>query len=112
MRLIEIPNDEFDHGLTRMQGILEARGEIVVLTVQDAEPAEGFHLYVGGGSGPDQKIGRELFRDILREDTPKAVERLLAAYLGHRSTAEETFFEFSNRHDTEALQALVGDIAG
>ncbi len=39
IRLIQIPNTEFDHGLTRNRAVHEARGEIVVLTVQDATPA-------------------------------------------------------------------------
>ncbi|MCA9319462.1 MAG: glycosyltransferase family 2 protein [Planctomycetes bacterium] len=38
VRLTEIPNSEFNHGLTRNRGAHEARGEILVLTVQDAVP--------------------------------------------------------------------------
>jgi rhamnosyltransferase len=38
-RLIDIPVDAFDHGLTRNLGVEQARGELVVLLVQDAEPA-------------------------------------------------------------------------
>lgn len=38
VRLIEIPNAEFNHGLTRNRGIEAARGEIVVLATQDARP--------------------------------------------------------------------------
>lgn len=38
VRLFEIPNREFDHGLTRNQGVQLARGRVVVLTVQDATP--------------------------------------------------------------------------
>lgn len=34
IRLIRIPNHEFNHGLTRNRGIEEARGEIVVLATQ------------------------------------------------------------------------------
>ena len=74
---------------------------------EDAEPAEGFHLFVGGGSGGDARIGRELFRDIVSTEVPAAVERLLATYLRHRSAPGETFFEFANRHEVEALKALV-----
>lgn len=39
VRLLEIPNREFNHGLTRNRAIQEARGGIVLLTVQDATPA-------------------------------------------------------------------------
>ena len=38
IRLIQIPNHEFNHGLTRNRGIEEAKGEIVVLATQDAWP--------------------------------------------------------------------------
>ncbi len=38
-RLISIPADTFDHGLTRNLGIENATAELVVLTVQDALPA-------------------------------------------------------------------------
>jgi ferredoxin-nitrite reductase len=78
---------------------------------EDVDPIEGFHLFVGGGSGPDQKIGRELFTEIASADCPATVERLLAAYLSHRAAPTETFFEFANRHDVEALKALTGEVA-
>ena len=72
----------------------------------DGDTAEGFHILVGGGSGGDAKIARELWRDIKSEDCPAAVERLLAAYLAHRSDAAETFFAFANRTDTDTLKRL------
>ncbi len=40
VRLARIPNEEFDHGLTRNRGIREARGDIVVLLTQDAVPLD------------------------------------------------------------------------
>ncbi|MAG57807.1 MAG: hypothetical protein CMJ83_16095 [Planctomycetes bacterium] len=39
VRCTQIPNVEFDHGLTRNRAVHEARGEIVCLTVQDATPS-------------------------------------------------------------------------
>lgn len=74
---------------------------------EDAEPVEGFHLFVGGGSGGDAKIGRELLRDIPGSDCPDTVERLLKAYLARRTAPSETFFDFANRHDIEALKSLL-----
>jgi rhamnosyltransferase len=38
VRLIRIRPEEFNHGLTRNLGVREARGEFVVMTVQDAVP--------------------------------------------------------------------------
>lgn len=77
---------------------------------EEADPVEGFHLFVGGGSGGDAKIGRELFRDIPSADCPATVERLLKAYLSHR-IATETFFDFANRHEVETLKSLVAEVA-
>ena len=45
-RLITIAADEFDHGLTRNLGVEQARGELVVLLVQDALPASDWWLAV------------------------------------------------------------------
>ncbi|MCW5913708.1 MAG: glycosyltransferase [Chitinophagaceae bacterium] len=40
VRLIEIPPSKFNHGLTRNLGAREAKGDFVVMTVQDAKPAD------------------------------------------------------------------------
>jgi ferredoxin-nitrite reductase len=72
----------------------------------DGDTADGFHVVVGGGTGENAKIGREIWRDIRSEDCPAAVEKLLRAYLAHRARPEETFFDFANRHETDALARL------
>jgi ferredoxin-nitrite reductase len=72
----------------------------------DDDPVEGYHLYAGGGFGPDAEIGQEVYRDIKAADAPKTVERLLKAYLANRLSADETFFAFSRRHDGDALRKL------
>jgi ferredoxin-nitrite reductase len=70
------------------------------------DTVEGYHLFIGGGFGPDADIGQELYRDLRAEDAPKTVERLLKAYLANRISPEETFLAFSRRHDGEALRKL------
>jgi ferredoxin-nitrite reductase len=82
-----------------------------VQKADEGEAVEGYHLYVGGGSGADAKLGRELWRDIVSEETPAAVERLLQAYLRNRATPTETFLQFANRHEVDALKALVDEAA-
>jgi ferredoxin-nitrite reductase len=72
----------------------------------DDDTVEGYHLYAGGGFGPDADIGQEVYRDVKAEDAPKTVERLLKAYLTNRASAAETFLTFSRRHDGEALRKL------
>src|SRR5882672_1576869 len=72
----------------------------------DDDTVEGYHLYAGGGFGPDAEVGQEVYRDVKAEDAPKTVERLLKAYLTNRASADETFLTFSRRHDGEALRKL------
>ena len=45
---------------------------------------EGYHLYVGGGCGPEQGIGRELFRDVVAGDVGPVLERIFRAYQERR----------------------------
>ncbi len=70
------------------------------------DTVEGYHLFAGGGFGPEADIGQEVYRDVKAEDTPKTVERLLKAYLTHRASADETFLTFARRHDGETLRKL------
>jgi ferredoxin-nitrite reductase len=91
-------------------------GDIGMLAVKiprgdDADPVEGFCIYVGGGSGPDARLGRELWPGVEAGRCPQAVETLLATYLAHRRTPAETFLEFTARHPIEALQRLCGETA-
>jgi ferredoxin-nitrite reductase len=67
---------------------------------------EGYHLFAGGGFGPSADIGREVYRDVKASDAPQTVERLLKAYLAHRSSSDETFLSFARRHDGETLRKL------
>ncbi len=73
---------------------------------EDADPVEGYHILVGGGFGPDAALGRELYRDVTAEATPRTVERILKAYLAHRASREETFLAFARRHDIAALKSM------
>ena len=91
-----------DIGMLACRVAIDAAGEDTV---------EGFHVYVGGGFGPDAGIGRELYRDVKAEDCPQLVERILKAYLGSRSDERETFLAFTRRHETIALKAIVDAVA-
>jgi ferredoxin-nitrite reductase len=70
------------------------------------DTAEGYHLFTGGGFGPDADIGQEVYHDLKAVDAPQTVERLLKAYLKNRASAEETFLTFARRHDGDALRKL------
>ncbi|ODR99538.1 ferredoxin--nitrite reductase [Methyloceanibacter superfactus] len=91
-------------------------GDIGLIAAQvpvndDGDTVEGFHIVVGGGTGPNAKIGRELTRDVKKEDCPQKVEQLLRVYLAHRASPTEPFLAFANRHDTEALNELLEEQA-
>jgi ferredoxin-nitrite reductase len=72
---------------------------------------EGFHVFIGGGFGSGQAIGRELYREVPVEDCPQLVERILHAYIANRR-AEETFPAFAARHDVAALKAMIAAQGG
>jgi ferredoxin-nitrite reductase len=73
---------------------------------EDDATVEGYHLFAGGGFGPQADLGQEVYRDLKAEDAPKSVEKLLKAYLAHRTSADETFLTFARRHDGETLRKL------
>jgi ferredoxin-nitrite reductase len=73
---------------------------------EDDDPVEGYHILIGGGFGPDAALGRELFRDVTAENTPRTVERILKSYLAHRTSRDESFLAFARRHELDALRAM------
>jgi ferredoxin-nitrite reductase len=73
---------------------------------EQGDTVEGYHLFAGGGFGPNADVGQELCHDLKAEDAPKTVEKLLKAYLSHRASPDETFLTFARRHDGETLRKL------
>ena len=67
---------------------------------------EGYHIFVGGGYGADQEIGREVFRNITAEDAPLVTEKMLSTYLQHRQRPDESFSDWAKRYSTEQLATL------
>jgi ferredoxin-nitrite reductase len=74
----------------------------------DGDQVEGYHIHVGGGFGPEAALGREIFRDVVADEAPRTVERMLKGYLAHRGAPDETFLAFTRRHDIDALKVLFG----
>ena len=64
---------------------------------------EGYHLFVGGGYGDEQGIGRELFRNLPFEDVPPTIYRLVQSYLDRRADSQETFRDYVRRVSKEDL---------
>ncbi len=73
---------------------------------EDGDQVEGYHVMVGGGFGPDAVCGREIYRDVKAEDTPKTIERMLKAYLANRAASDETFLTFTRRYEVDTLKTL------
>ena len=74
------------------------------------EEAQGYHLVVGGGSGSELGLGREIARDIPADVLPERLESLLRGFLAQRK-AGESFHAFANRHSPEHLAALLAEAA-
>ena len=69
------------------------------------ESVEGYHVFVGGGFGEHQAVGRQVFTGVAFEDLKLTLEKMLRGYLRHR-TEGESFQAFTQRHDVNALQAI------
>jgi len=70
--------------------------------------ADGYHIFVGGGFGKNQAVGRQIFTAVNATELPATLEKILRAYLKHRS-GKETFQQFSTRHELGKLQELFGE---
>jgi ferredoxin-nitrite reductase len=83
-------------------GLLGARVPIS----EEGDTVEGYHIYVGGGFGAAAALGREVYRNIKADEAPGVIERMLRAYLAYREKQQETFQEFTGRHDIDGLRKI------
>jgi ferredoxin-nitrite reductase len=70
------------------------------------ESVDAYHVFVGGGFGRNQAVGRQVFSSVTHAELPAVVERMLRAYLRHRFGQTETFQQFTQRHSVGRLQEL------
>ncbi len=75
---------------------------------QDADPVDGFHVYVGGGYEDEQGIARELARSVPATRLPGYIESVLGVYLDERRD-NERFVAFARRHQIDDLRARIAD---
>jgi ferredoxin-nitrite reductase len=66
---------------------------------------ESYHVFVGGGFGTHQAVGRQVFSGIAFDDLKPTLEKSLKGFLRHRNPGE-TFQAFTSRHDLNSLQAI------
>jgi ferredoxin-nitrite reductase len=79
-------------------------GDIGLLATK-VHGAEAYHVFIGGGFGANQAVGRQVFNGITFEELKPTLERMLKGYLRRREPGE-TFQRFSQRHDLNTLQAI------
>ncbi len=104
VRLIEIPNSEFNHGLTRNRGIEEARGEIVVLATQDARPCDRQWLPRLVDCFRDPGVAGAYSCQTPRPDANPFIKDRLSNWVA--SQTEPRVQEVANRDEYEALAPL------
>lgn len=69
------------------------------------ESVDGYHVFVGGGFGKNQAVGRQIFNGVAAGDLPLTIEKMLRAYLRHREK-HESFQSFTTRQDVKILQEI------
>ena len=79
-------------------------GDIGLLATK-VRGTEAYHVFIGGGFGANQAVGRQVFNGILFEELKSTLERMLKGYLRRREPGE-TFQRFTQRHDLNTLQAI------
>ena len=80
-------------------------GLLGVKTKVAGESVEGYHVFVGGGFGRHQAVGRQVFTGVPFEDLKLTLEKMLRGFQRNREK-HETFHAFTARHDLNALQAI------
>ncbi|MDD5140918.1 MAG: NirA family protein [Verrucomicrobiales bacterium] len=66
---------------------------------------DGYHVFVGGGFGKNQAVGRQVFSGVSATEIPQTLETMLRVFLKKRE-GHETFQQFTTRHDLNALQVM------
>lgn len=66
---------------------------------------DSYHIFVGGGFGGHQAVGRQLLSGVSAGELPRTIRKILCVYLKHRA-GRESFQQFSTRHDLNTLQTL------
>ena len=72
------------------------------------ESFDAYHVFVGGGFGKNQSVGRQVFAGVIASELPTTLERMLRTYLKHRQ-GHETFQQFTTRHEVGRLQELFAE---
>ncbi len=66
---------------------------------------EGYHVFVGGGFGEKQAVGRQVFSGVHHSSVNETIEQMLRGFLKHRE-GKESFQAFTKRYDLNHLQLI------
>jgi ferredoxin-nitrite reductase len=84
-------------------------GDVGLMGTTARETVDGtrqaYDLFLRGGVGPEQAVGRPLVRRVPTSRVPETLDRLLGAWLEKR-TEEESFRDFTIRTTDEDLQLI------
>jgi ferredoxin-nitrite reductase len=69
---------------------------------------DGYHVFIGGGFGKNQAVGRQIFSGVTATELPATLEKLLRVYLKNRQ-GRESFLQFSTRHELGKLQEMFSE---
>jgi ferredoxin-nitrite reductase len=82
-------------------------GLLATAVAQDDDVVEGYHVFVGGGYGPRQRLGRQLYAAVPFSEIPARIVRLIELYQARRTSADESFAQFAERHEVDQLRELL-----
>ncbi len=72
----------------------------------DEDMVEGYHIFIGGGYGRDQGIGREFRTSVTHDQCPIVIQQLLMTYVENRLSPEEQFVDFVRRIELDELRSM------
>ena len=79
-------------------------GDIGLLGVKN-RGEDAYHVFVGGGFGANQAVGRQVFSGVLAIELPQTLEKMLRGFQRHCKPGE-TFQQFTLRHELNSLQVI------
>ncbi len=104
VKLIQIPNSEFNHGLTRNRGVQATSGEIVVLATQDARPSDRQWMQRLVDCYQDPQVAGAYSRQLPRPDANPFIKDRLEHWVA--SQLEPRVQSVDSREEFEALPPL------
>lgn len=72
------------------------------------ESVDAYHIFVGGGFGKHQAVGRQVFAGVTGKELPDTIEKMLRTYQKHRA-GKESFQQFTTRHEVGKLQEMFAE---